>query len=70
MLHYLMALAMDLSTAVVQRIKLISTPPRPNMLSDQVQPMIPTPLHASYPSGHATQAFALAMLLTPDPARG
>ena len=64
MLHYLMALAMDLSTAVVQRIKLIFDAPRPNMLSDQVQPMIPTPLHASYPSGHATQAFALAMLLT------
>ena len=25
--------------------------------------MLPTPLHASYPSGHATQAFTLAALL-------
>ncbi|WP_374634504.1 phosphatase PAP2 family protein [Paracoccus sp. (in: a-proteobacteria)] len=64
MIHYLLDLAMNLSTAIVQRIKLGFDVPRPDTLSDQVQPMLPTPLHASYPSGHATQAFAVAMLLT------
>ena len=72
MLNYLLDLAMNLSTAIVQRIKLGFDAPRPDVLSDQVQPMLPTPLHASYPSGHATQAFAVAMLLTllTRPAKG
>lgn len=63
-LHRLLALAMDLSTFVVQRLKIAFAAPRAEMLSDQIQPMIATPLHGSYPSGHATQAFAVAMLLT------
>ncbi|MBP6677943.1 MAG: phosphatase PAP2 family protein [Paracoccus sp.] len=64
MIHYLLDLALNLSTAIVQRIKLGFDAPRPDTLSDQVQPLLPMPLHASYPSGHATQAFAVAMLLT------
>ena len=55
---------MNLSTAIVQRVKLAFDAPRPDVLSNQVQPMLPMPLHGSYPSGHATQAFAVAMLLT------
>lgn len=60
----LMALVADLSTFAVQRIKLAFAAPRAEMFSDQIQPMIATPLHGSFPSGHATQAFALATLLS------
>ncbi|MTH63813.1 phosphatase PAP2 family protein [Paracoccus shanxieyensis] len=63
MTRRLMALVADLGTFAVQRVKLAFAAPRAEMLSDQVQPMIPTPLHGSYPSGHATQAFALATFL-------
>jgi hypothetical protein len=36
---------------------------RPNEYSPQVQPMILTPSHSSYPSGHATEAFLSAYVL-------
>jgi membrane-associated phospholipid phosphatase len=36
---------------------------RPHQYSAQVQPMITTPGHGSFPSGHATQAFLLARLM-------
>jgi membrane-associated phospholipid phosphatase len=36
---------------------------RPHELSPQVQPMIQTPAHGSFPSGHATEAFAVARVL-------
>ena len=36
---------------------------RPVDLSSQVQPMIQTPSHSSYPNGHATEAFALATVV-------
>jgi membrane-associated phospholipid phosphatase len=36
---------------------------RPHEYSPQVQPMITTPGHGAFPSGHATQAFMLARLL-------
>jgi membrane-associated phospholipid phosphatase len=32
---------------------------RPVDLSSQIQPMIPTPGHATWPSGHATEAFTI-----------
>ncbi|WP_052081466.1 phosphatase PAP2 family protein [Paracoccus halophilus] len=64
MINYLLELGLNLATAIVQRVKLAFDAPRPDVLSDQVQPMIDMPLHGSYPSGHATQAFTLAMLLT------
>lgn len=34
--------------------------PRPIDLAQEVQPMIQTPDHSSFPSGHATEAFAVA----------
>jgi hypothetical protein len=37
--------------------------PRPVELSAQIQPMIPTPGHASWPSGHATEAYMVATML-------
>jgi membrane-associated phospholipid phosphatase len=36
---------------------------RPVEYSAQIQPMVDTPAHSSYPSGHATEAFALAFVL-------
>lgn len=61
-------LAMDLTTAVVMRVKLALACPRPTRFSEQVQPMIACPTHPTLPSGHATQAFCLAALLTRLPA--
>ncbi len=37
--------------------------PRPFDLTPQVQPVIETPGHSAYPSGHATESFALATLI-------
>jgi hypothetical protein len=37
---------------------------RPNQVDPTIVPLIETPSHASYPSGHATAAFALAEVLT------
>ncbi len=36
---------------------------RPNEYSPQVQPMIQTPIHGSLPSGHSTEAHAVARVL-------
>jgi len=36
---------------------------RPNEYSPQIQPMILTPEHGSFPSGHATETFAMAIVL-------
>ena len=38
--------------------------PRPFDFSRQLQPIIETPAHSTYPSGHATEAFAFATLLS------
>jgi hypothetical protein len=45
------------------RIKYFCSIPRPIDLSPQIQPVIQTPGHSSYPSGHATEAFAFATIL-------
>ncbi|MCZ8286217.1 MAG: phosphatase PAP2 family protein, partial [Bacteroidia bacterium] len=37
--------------------------PRADTLSPQIQSMIPSPGHSSWPSGHATEAFLTATLL-------
>ncbi len=55
--------ALDFGTLMVQRVKLELGCPRPELLSPQLQPVIQTPSHGSFPSGHATQAFLLAELL-------
>jgi hypothetical protein len=36
---------------------------RPHELSPQIQPMIQTPAHGSFPSGHCTECFAVARVL-------
>jgi hypothetical protein len=49
---------------ITQRIKLAFDAPRPVAFSPRLQPVIATPSHASLPSGHATEAFLLAGILT------
>jgi membrane-associated phospholipid phosphatase len=37
--------------------------PRPSQLSPNLMPPIEVPGHASYPSGHATEAYSIALIL-------
>jgi membrane-associated phospholipid phosphatase len=53
----------DSVVAVEQRMKHLCSVPRPFDLSPQIQPIISTPGHSAYPSGHATEAFAHATIL-------
>jgi hypothetical protein len=48
---------------VVMRIKHAMACRRPHEYSPQLQPIIPTPLHSAYPSGHATESFVAATVL-------
>lgn len=59
----LMALAFSLANHVEMRFKQMFAIVRPVELSPQIQPMIPTPGHGAYPSGHATEAFTVATFL-------
>lgn len=49
--------------ALEMRAKWYTWTPRPIDLTQQVQPVIQTPDHSSFPSGHATEAFAVATIL-------
>lgn len=49
---------------LTMRIKSLTWMPRPVDFSVRVQPIIQTPDHSTFPSGHATEAFALATVLT------
>lgn len=66
----MLAIALTLTTHVVMRLKLALACPRPGQFSDRLQPIIACPSHPTFPSGHATQAFCIATLLTglQDPA--
>ncbi len=59
----LIDLVFSLSVLVEMRFKQIFASLRPVAFSPQIQPMIETPGHGSWPSGHATEAFAVAVLL-------
>jgi hypothetical protein len=59
----LLDLAMSLATHVEMRFKHAFACGRAEGMSPQVQPMIPTPGHASWPSGHATEAYLTCALL-------
>jgi membrane-associated phospholipid phosphatase len=37
---------------------------RPQFLDDRIRPVVPLPTHPSYPSGHSTQAYAVALILS------
>ena len=45
------------------RLKQLFDCPRPIAFAQEVQPMIPTPGHPTWPSGHATESFATATLM-------
>ena len=59
----LIELTLTLASFVVQRFKHALAVPRPNQINAAVFPAILTPAHASLPSGHATEAFAVANVL-------
>ena len=56
-------LAFSLAVHVEMRFKHVFASTRPVEMSPQIQPMIPTPGHGSWPSGHATEAFIVATVL-------
>ncbi|MFD1343975.1 phosphatase PAP2 family protein [Litorisediminicola beolgyonensis] len=66
-----MMVTLRLAYMLVMRIKSLTWAPRPIDMSTRVQPMIQTPDHSSFPGGQATEAFALATVLTRmrDPSR-
>jgi hypothetical protein len=59
----LLTLALSLAGHVEMRFKHGFAVQRPVLLSPQVQPMIPTPGHASWPSGHATESYLTCALV-------
>jgi membrane-associated phospholipid phosphatase len=59
----LLGAAMRLCIGVEMRFKHALAFPRPVQYSPQIQPLIQTPAHSAYPSGHATEAFCQAVLL-------
>ncbi|MBK6387614.1 MAG: phosphatase PAP2 family protein [Rhodoferax sp.] len=59
----LVSLVLTLAIQIEMRFKAAFACQRPDDLSPQIQPMIPTPGHGSWPSGHATEAFAIATVL-------
>lgn len=59
----LLALVQAVAITVEMQIKHHCWSPRPIDFAPQVQPIIQTPDHSSFPSGHATEAYALATVL-------
>jgi len=59
----LLGAALRLANFAEMRFKQALASRRPNEYSPQVQPMILTPSHSTYPSGHATEAFTSAYVL-------
>jgi hypothetical protein len=55
--------ALRLANFVEMRVKHALACHRPNELSPQVQPIILTPGHGSFPSGHSTENFMIARIL-------
>lgn len=52
-----------LTVKIEMQVKHHSRLARPQDICAQVQPLIQTPDHSSFPSGHATEAFAMATIL-------
>lgn len=59
----LLEVLLNATIIVEQRVKHALACRRPIEYSPQIQPMIETPGHGSLPSGHATEAFVLALVL-------
>lgn len=59
----LLDIARSLAIYVETPMKFFCPAVRPNEYAMEVQPMIQTPDHSTYPSGHAMEAFAIATVL-------
>jgi membrane-associated phospholipid phosphatase len=59
----LLAAVLRLAIHVEMPVKHICRAPRPLDYAAEVQPMLQTPDHSSFPSGHAMEAFAVATVL-------
>ncbi|WP_244503928.1 phosphatase PAP2 family protein [Variovorax sp. CF079] len=59
----LISLALAFASFVEMRFKHALSVPRPVAYSRKIQPIIPTPMHGSFPSGHATEAYMVAHVL-------
>ncbi len=59
----LLAAAYEAVLIPEMRLKFHTSLPRPFDFAPEVQPVITTPAHSTYPSGHATEAFAFATVL-------
>ncbi len=59
----LLNLAIRLAISVEVRFKHALALPRPVQYSPQIQPMLLTPGHSSFPSGHSTEAHCVAVVL-------
>ena len=57
------ALTQDVAILVEMQVKHFLRSPRPIAFSDRIMPVIDTPDHSTFPSGHATEAFAIATVL-------
>ncbi|MEL6412013.1 MAG: phosphatase PAP2 family protein [Pseudomonadota bacterium] len=61
--HRLMAAAARVGQTVAMYFKNEYDFPRPNQVYPNLVPMIPVPMHPSWPSGHATEAYLVAEAL-------
>lgn len=56
-------LALGFSSIICMRFKAAMAVARPVDMSTEIQPIIATPSHSAFPSGHATEAFMIAYTL-------
>lgn len=56
--------ALHIATPVVMRTKIALGCPRPSQFSDMIQPVIHEPGYPAMSSGHATQVFLMATVLS------
>ena len=62
--HEILELVQGFASNVVLAMKHELNIRRPDGYSAQVQPIVPTPGHGSLPSGHATESYATAVVLS------
>ena len=56
-------LALGFASIVCMKFKQVMAVPRPIDLSTEIQPIVATPSHSAYPSGHSTEAHMIAYVL-------
>jgi phage baseplate assembly protein W len=60
---HLVDIVQDLAIFLEMQVKNYCFTPRPSEFGERLQPMIDTPDHSAFPSGHATESFAIAAFL-------